>query len=93
MSKTQAAQRTLLEINPDVLFETHDGNITLPDTFDIMMDRIKNGGLVHGEPISLVLSCVDNYEARMAINQVNSANIKVSRFPESSLNCFYISGM
>lgn len=30
-----------------------------------------NGGLEDGKPVDLVLSCVDNFEARMAINTVS----------------------
>lgn len=29
------------------------------------------GGLEEGKPVDLVLSCVDNFEARMAINAVS----------------------
>ena len=29
-----------------------------------------NGALEEGKPVDLVLSCVDNFEARMAINTV-----------------------
>lgn len=72
LTKTEAAQRTLAEINPDVQFEVYDGNITLPDMFNVLSDRIQHGGLVAGQPVDMVLSCVDNYEARMAINQVRS---------------------
>lgn len=31
-----------------------------------------NGGIEDGKPVDLVLSCVDNFEARMAINTVGS---------------------
>ncbi len=60
---------TLTEINPDVEFEAHTYSITSVDHFDHFMDRIKNGGLIPGTPVDLVLGCVDNFEARMAINQ------------------------
>lgn len=30
-----------------------------------------HGGLQEGKPVDLVLSCVDNFEARMAINTVS----------------------
>lgn len=30
-----------------------------------------HGGLEEGKPVDLVLSCVDNFEARMAINTVS----------------------
>jgi len=45
LSKTEAAQRTLLEINPDVQFEHYNYSITSVDKFDHFMDRIKHGGL------------------------------------------------
>ena len=32
------------------------------------MDRIKHGGLENGIEVSLALGCVDNFEARVAIN-------------------------
>lgn len=68
LSKVAAAAKTLEGINPDVLFETHNYNITTVDNFDHFMSRIKEGGLENG-PVDLVLSCVDNFEARMAINK------------------------
>lgn len=68
MSKVEAAERTLREINPDVEFETYNYNITTMDNFQHFMDRISKGSLTGGEPVDLVLSCVDNFEARMAIN-------------------------
>ena len=43
--------------------------ITTVDNFDHFVGRIKEGGLVSGQPVDLVLSCVDNFEARMAINK------------------------
>ncbi|KAG8572733.1 hypothetical protein GDO81_012147 [Engystomops pustulosus] len=67
LSKVEAAEHTLREINPDVQFEVHNYNITTIDNFQHFMDRISKGGL-KGEPVDLVLSCVDNFEARMAIN-------------------------
>ncbi|XP_016079840.1 PREDICTED: ubiquitin-like modifier-activating enzyme 5 isoform X1 [Miniopterus natalensis] len=67
LSKVQAAEHTLRNINPDVLFEVHNYNITTVENFQHFMGRISNGGL-EGKPVDLVLSCVDNFEARMAIN-------------------------
>lgn len=67
MSKVQAAEKTLRYINPDVEFETHNYNITTMENFKHFMSRIQNGGR-NGEAVNLVLSCVDNFEARMAIN-------------------------
>ncbi|XP_018124295.1 ubiquitin-like modifier-activating enzyme 5 isoform X1 [Xenopus laevis] len=68
LSKVEAAEHTLRNINPDVQFEVHNYNITTLDNFQHFMDRISKGGLKEGSPVDLVLSCVDNFEARMAIN-------------------------
>ncbi|XP_033273773.1 ubiquitin-like modifier-activating enzyme 5 isoform X2 [Orcinus orca] len=68
LSKVQAAEHTLRNINPDVLFEVHNYNITTVENFEHFMNRISNGGLDEGKPVDLVLSCVDNFEARMTIN-------------------------
>ncbi|XP_034024421.1 ubiquitin-like modifier-activating enzyme 5 isoform X2 [Thalassophryne amazonica] len=68
LSKVEAAEHTLRSINPDVSFETHNYNITTVANFTHFMDRISHGGLEDGKPVDLVLSCVDNFEARMAIN-------------------------
>ncbi|XP_038652541.1 ubiquitin-like modifier-activating enzyme 5 isoform X2 [Scyliorhinus canicula] len=68
LSKVEAAEQTLRNINPDVHFEIHNLNITTMDNFQHFMDRIRKGGLEEGKPVDLILSCVDNFEARMAIN-------------------------
>ncbi|XP_071778488.1 ubiquitin-like modifier-activating enzyme 5 [Centroberyx gerrardi] len=68
LSKVEAAEHTLRNINPDVSFETHNYNITTMDNFTHFMERISHGGLEEGKPVDLILSCVDNFEARMAIN-------------------------
>jgi len=67
MSKVEAAEQTLKDINPDVEFETYNYDITKIDNFNHFMGRITNGSLTNST-IDLVLSCVDNFEARMAIN-------------------------
>jgi ubiquitin-like modifier-activating enzyme 5 len=71
LTKTQAAANTLMEINPDVHIEPFTMNITTLEGFDafkrsICMER----GETLESRVDLVLSCVDNYEARMTINQV-----------------------
>lgn len=67
LSKVDAAQKTLEGINPDVTIETHNYNITTVDNYDLFVERISSGSLTGG-PVELVLSCVDNFEARMTIN-------------------------
>ncbi|KAH8325321.1 hypothetical protein KR067_009197 [Drosophila pandora] len=68
LSKVEAAARTLNFINPDVQIETHNYNITTVDNFDRFLATITESGKELGQPVDLVLSCVDNFEARMAIN-------------------------
>lgn len=68
LSKVEAAARTLNFINPDVQIETNNYNITTVDSFDKFLNVINTGSLNGNEPVDLVLSCVDNFEARMAIN-------------------------
>ncbi|KAG8040306.1 hypothetical protein G9C98_000877 [Cotesia typhae] len=76
LSKVNAAARTLTTINPDVVVETHDYNITTVEHFESFMTAISTGSLTNG-PVDLVLSCVDNFEARMAINTAcNELNLK-----------------
>lgn len=76
LSKVDAAARTLQFINPDVQIVTHNYNITSPDTFDSFLNTINTGDLDNKSSVDLVLSCVDNFEARMAINAAcNELNI------------------
>uniref|UniRef100_A0A914VW40 Ubiquitin-like modifier-activating enzyme 5 n=1 Tax=Plectus sambesii TaxID=2011161 RepID=A0A914VW40_9BILA len=67
ISKVEAAKDTLIHINPDVVIEALNMNITTMDNFDAFVGRIMNGSLTGGK-VDLVLSCVDNYEARMTVN-------------------------
>eukprot|EP00466_Bigelowiella_natans_P007011 jgi/Bigna1/92265/estExt_fgenesh1_pm.C_100020 len=68
MAKVRAAAETLAEINPDVEFEFFSQDITTLKNFEHFSKKIATGGLTGG-PVDLLLCCVDNYEARMAINQ------------------------
>lgn len=68
LSKVDAAAKTLNFINPDVNILTNNYNITTVESFDKFLDAIRFGGIEDGTPVDLVLSCVDNFEARMAIN-------------------------
>eukprot|EP01089_Gocevia_fonbrunei_P003193 TRINITY_DN130_c0_g1_i2.p1 TRINITY_DN130_c0_g1~~TRINITY_DN130_c0_g1_i2.p1 ORF type:complete len:282 (+),score=39.48 TRINITY_DN130_c0_g1_i2:62-907(+) len=68
MTKTKAAKETLTLINPDVEIESKNYNITSVDNWDNFLLSIKHGGKQH-KPVDLVLGCVDNFEARVAINR------------------------
>ncbi|KAG9509850.1 Ubiquitin-like modifier-activating enzyme 5, partial [Fragariocoptes setiger] len=85
LSKVDAAVKTLSYINPDVEFEAYNYDITKVDHYVHLLDRIENGAKVDMQSTSpsdnvqstesemkcvdLVLSCVDNFEARMTINR------------------------
>ncbi|KAJ0398959.1 hypothetical protein P43SY_008185 [Pythium insidiosum] len=69
MTKTAAAKQTLQSINPDVIFEEYTMDITTTANFEQLLDRIQHGGVDGESKVDLVLSCVDNYTARTAINQ------------------------
>lgn len=69
LSKVAAAAGTLNFINPDVTIVTQNYNITTVDSFELFIEAISHGGLDGVSPVDLVLSCVDNFEARMAINK------------------------
>jgi ubiquitin-like modifier-activating enzyme 5 len=68
LSKVEAAKETLQGINPKVVIEAMNANITTNDNYLGLLERIHKGGLDGGR-ISLVLSCVDNYAARMCLNR------------------------
>ncbi len=69
MTKTSAAKLTLEDINPDVIIEEYTSDITVSENFDHFMKMISYGGKNGSSPVDLVLSCVDNYSARMVVNQ------------------------
>lgn len=71
MTKTDAASQTLSDINPDVVLESFTLNITTVQGFETFMSSLRNKSFRpnKGSGVDLVLSCVDNYEARMAVNQ------------------------
>merc|ERR1719220_508634 len=63
LSKVEAAKLTLQNINPDVEISTHNYNITTIDNFKHF------SGLIESHKPDLILSCVDNFEARVAVNR------------------------
>lgn len=72
MTKTDAAVQTLTDINPDVVLESYTLNITTVQGFETFMSSLKNKCFNPTKEdcgVDLILSCVDNYEARMVVNQ------------------------
>ncbi|KAF8055986.1 ubiquitin-like modifier-activating enzyme 5 [Scenedesmus sp. PABB004] len=69
MTKTDAAAATLSAINPDVCIESFTMNITTVAGFDAFKASVTHPD-TGASRVDLILSCVDNYEARITINQV-----------------------
>ncbi|XP_072947659.1 ubiquitin-like modifier-activating enzyme 5 [Epargyreus clarus] len=89
LSKVDAAAATLQAINPDVAIDAYNYNITTVENFQKFCDTISTGSL-KGGPVELVLSCVDNFEARMAIN--TACNELNQRWFESGVSENAVSG-
>jgi ubiquitin-like modifier-activating enzyme 5 len=76
LSKVEAAKLTLQHINPDVEIEVHNYNITYVDSFEHFMNILKSGNLYSNGAVDLILCCVDNFEARIAVNRAcNELNL------------------
>ena len=65
-----------------VEFEHFNFDITTTTNFETFVDRIEHGGRDGVSRVDLVLSCVDNYAARMAVNQASIATSLPSRLPK-----------
>jgi len=68
LTKVEAAADTLRFINPDVIIEPYNMNITKVENFPLFMEKIRTGNKDNSGPVDLVLSCVDNFGARITIN-------------------------
>lgn len=69
MSKVAAAKATLEGINPDVRIVCCAYNIAKPDEYDRFCGELRGGGVGDGTPVDVLLCCVDNFAARMVVNQ------------------------
>jgi ubiquitin-like modifier-activating enzyme 5 len=68
LTKTDAAAQTLGAINPDVAIEAFTMNITSVAGYEAFKASVTGPG--GASRVDLLLSCVDNYEARITINAV-----------------------
>lgn len=69
MSKVAAAARMLKEINPDVDIVERHVNVAKADQFDEFTADLRTQQVGTSGPIDLLLCCVDNFAARMVVNQ------------------------
>ncbi|ONK56169.1 uncharacterized protein A4U43_C10F4850 [Asparagus officinalis] len=69
LTKTDAAVQTLSDINPEVVLESYSLNIATVKGFEVFMESLKRNKKqgAQNTGVDLVLSCVDNYEARMVV--------------------------
>jgi ubiquitin-like modifier-activating enzyme 5 len=67
LAKVEAAKKSLNDINPDTEIESFNHNICTIENYNNFKHKIMTGK--SGERVDLVLSCVDNYAARMSINK------------------------
>lgn len=67
LPKVEAAKKALENINPDVQIECYNQNICTIENYGSFKSKIETGGF--DKRVDLVLSCVDNYQARMSINK------------------------
>lgn len=89
LSKVEAAKLTLQNINPDVDIDVFNYNITTVDNFEHFMNVITTKSLTNS-PVDLLLCCVDNFEARMAVNRACN-ELKIDWF-ESGVSENAVSG-
>lgn len=77
MKKVDAAAETLSHINPDVEIEAFHMNVTTIDGYEAFLASLGSrnsevddcGDTRELKQVDLVLSCVDNYEARIVVNR------------------------
>merc|ERR1711988_694551 len=70
LSKTQATKATLASVNPHVVVETYSLDVTAIDADSLIVDKLRVRGVEAGDPVELVVSCVDNRDARLVVNEV-----------------------
>merc|ERR1712070_49273 len=73
LSKTQATKATLISVNAHVLVETYSLDVTTKDAEELIADRLRTGAVGAGDQVDLIISCVDNRDARLVVNNVRRA--------------------
>jgi len=55
------------------LVETYSLDVTTKDAEELIADRLRTGAVEAGEQVDLIISCVDNRDARLVVNNVRRA--------------------
>lgn len=91
ISKVEAARDTLSKINPNVIIECFNENVTTNDAYLKLIANIQKGG-IDGVKSDLIISCVDNYAARMTVNSICNELGQIwieSGVSEDALSCHF----
>ena len=69
LPKVIAAQRTLHSISPATVVTPYDLSVTSLEHHDTFLHALRTGSVDSSHPVSLLLCCVDNFDARVTVNR------------------------
>jgi len=91
LSKTQACKATLNSINPNVFVETYAMDVTAEGAQELILEKLRGAGCESGDALDLIVSCVDNRDARLAVHEVRKELclewMDGSQFPNGLTGC------
>ena len=70
-NKTMACRHYCSELNPDTVFEVHNMNVAAEENREKFKASVSSGSIDRKAPVNLILGCVDNMEARQAMEAVS----------------------
>ena len=70
-NKTMACRHYCSELNPDTVFEVHNMNVAAEENREKFKATVSSGSIDRKAPVNLILGCVDNMEARQAMEAVS----------------------
>ena len=70
-NKTMACRHYCSELNPDTTFEVHNMNIAADESRAKFKETLQSGSLDRKSPVSMIIGCVDNLEARQLMEQIS----------------------
>ena len=70
-NKTMACRHYCSELNPDTVFEVHNMNVAAEENREKFKASVSSGSIDRTAPVNLILGCVDNMEARQAMEAVS----------------------
>ena len=70
-NKTMACRHYCSELNPDTIFEVHNINIATEENRQKLKETVSSGSLDRKSSVSMIIGCVDNWEARQVLEAVS----------------------